>query len=298
MAKILCIGIATVDIINSVEQYPKEDAEIRAFAQRCSRGGNATNTLSILSQLGHHSAWAGNLALDNYTPLIEADLNQHNIDMQHVVKLQNKGNPVSCIVSNQQNASRTIVHYRDLPEYSYTDFCAIDCASFDWIHFEARNIEQLAKMMQLIKTEYPKIQISLEVEKPREYIEHLYPYPDVLLYSRQYAQYCGFNQPADFLRHQQKQIKRVIKMSCTWGEEGALLLCEDELYHSKAYQVENCIDTLAAGDTFNAGLIHAMLMELKPQQQIEWACKLAGIKCAHQGLILPAKEIENLLVSF
>src|SRR5690606_2634666 len=43
MGHVLAIGIATLDIVNTVDGYPAEDAEVRASAQRVSRGGNATN---------------------------------------------------------------------------------------------------------------------------------------------------------------------------------------------------------------------------------------------------------------
>ena len=49
MSRILGIGIATVDVVVDVDHYPLEDEELRASSQRVSRGGNATNTLTILS---------------------------------------------------------------------------------------------------------------------------------------------------------------------------------------------------------------------------------------------------------
>ena len=61
MATILAVGIATLDIINTVERYPYEDSETRASHHRTTRGGNATNTLSVLSQIDHHCHWAGTL---------------------------------------------------------------------------------------------------------------------------------------------------------------------------------------------------------------------------------------------
>ena len=53
MAHILAIGIATLDTVFSVDTYPAEDGEIRADGMRVARGGNATNTLVALRQLGH-----------------------------------------------------------------------------------------------------------------------------------------------------------------------------------------------------------------------------------------------------
>ena len=32
MAKVLAVGIATLDIVNEVDTYPDEDAEVRALA--------------------------------------------------------------------------------------------------------------------------------------------------------------------------------------------------------------------------------------------------------------------------
>ena len=43
MAHILAIGIATLDIVNTLDGYPAEDDVVRALRQRVSRGGNATN---------------------------------------------------------------------------------------------------------------------------------------------------------------------------------------------------------------------------------------------------------------
>ena len=64
MARILSIGIATLDIINEVDGYPSEDTEVRALSQRIACGGNAANTLTVLSLLGHRCAFGGVLAAE------------------------------------------------------------------------------------------------------------------------------------------------------------------------------------------------------------------------------------------
>ncbi len=70
MANILGVGIATLDIINTITRYPEEDQELRASSQRLSCGGNATNTLTVLSQLGHRMALSAVLAEDYESGLI------------------------------------------------------------------------------------------------------------------------------------------------------------------------------------------------------------------------------------
>ncbi|WP_223248467.1 hypothetical protein, partial [Sulfurirhabdus autotrophica] len=62
MARILGIGVATLDMIFDVARYPSGDEEVRAKNLRVARGGNVANTLVMLSQLGHACSWGGVLA--------------------------------------------------------------------------------------------------------------------------------------------------------------------------------------------------------------------------------------------
>ena len=90
MANILAIGLATLDIINVVEEYPLEDSEVRARSQRICRGGNATNTLVVLSQLGHHCSWGGVSVNEPEGERILQDLASHRIDT-HSCRMEPRG---------------------------------------------------------------------------------------------------------------------------------------------------------------------------------------------------------------
>ena len=81
MATLLAIGIATLDIINTVDSYPEEDSELRALSQSQARGGNATNTLTVLSQLGHQCHWGGVLIDEADSQFILDDLALSNINI-------------------------------------------------------------------------------------------------------------------------------------------------------------------------------------------------------------------------
>lgn len=279
MARILGIGIATIDIINHVSHYPAEDEEVRALSQQQVRGGNATNTLVVLSQLKHECHWCGVLVDEADTAIVEQDLARYRIHYDHCQRLPQGKMPTSYITLNEANGSRSIVHYRDCPELPYSHFRQIDLSGFDWLHFEGRNIDELDKMLRWVKSTWPGLPCSLEVEKPRQHIEALFNLPDVILFSRPYAESRGFQHADDFLA----SLDHTALMTCSWGEQGAWLKQHGTISHHPAIPPVRVIDTLGAGDTFNAGLISALINNESAETALEQACRLAGYKCGQAG---------------
>lgn len=290
MANILGIGTATVDIINTVASYPLEDSEIRATKQRIARGGNVTNTLVILSQLGHHCTWGGVGVNDPDGQFILAQLADYAIDTSPC-RLYSQGKvPTSYILLNQQNGSRTIVHYRDLPEFSGNDFQQIDLAIFNWLHFEARQITETTQMIRQAKQQYPNLPISLEVEKPRPQVELLFTQVDILLFSQTFAQYYSHVNHAELFLHSIHSQAPQAYLICAWGTDGAYALTPTgDLLHSPAFLPAQVVDTLGAGDVFNAGIIDSLCRQQELATALTQACQLAGQKCGQEGLQLIVK---------
>jgi ketohexokinase len=284
MGRILAVGNATLDIINVVDDYPREDQEVRACSQQFRRGGNACNTLAVLSQLGNNCSWAGTLANEPDAAMILADLNEHHIDYTAAHISAHGKVPTSYVSLSRLSGSRTIVHYRDLPEYRFADFSRIDLNTLDWLHFEGRNISELAKMMAHARADQPNLLISLEVEKPRDGVEKLYGYADLLLFSREYALHYNHHDVHTFLQHMATR-KLNAMISCTWGEKGASAIDrEGHLFHAPAFTPALVVDTLGAGDTFNAGMIDQLLRGHSMELALIEASRLAGRKCGRYGL--------------
>ena len=284
MAHVLAVGTATLDIVNEVQGYPREDSEVRALAQQRRRGGNATNTLVALSQLGHRCAWAGVLADEPDARTIVEDLQRHGIDLGACRRVAQGKVPTSYILLNRQNGSRSIVHYRDLPEYDCEDFRAIDLDPLDWLHFEGRAVESTAGMLEAARRARPELVLSLEVEKPRPGIEALFDLPGVLLFSRAYARALGRERPEAFLAWARERAPRA-ELYLAWGEAGGYALAPDgRVHHCPARAPARVVDTIGAGDVFNAGVIDARLRGRAVDRALAAAVDLAGRKCARAGL--------------
>ncbi|MCK5383681.1 MAG: ketohexokinase [Gammaproteobacteria bacterium] len=284
MAAVLGIGNATLDIIHLVDHYPDENDEVRCCSrlQRC--GGNTANTLIVLSQLGVDCRWAGTLAGNAEGRLVADGLTRYGIDISAAEWADAGCMPVSSVILSKQSGSRTITHFRDLPEYGFAAFTAIDLQPFDWLHFEGRNVANVRQMLAAVRQGSPLLRCSLEVEKPREDIESLFPLVDVLLFSRHYARSQGFSEPQALLRSVHAVCPGV-DLFCAWGEAGAAALDRDgREYRNAAVTPAKVVDTLGAGDTFNAGIVSGYLEGLDIEVLLARACQLAGNKCGQEGL--------------
>ena len=283
MASVFGVGIATVDIINTVEGYPNEDAEVRAISQHVSRGGNVCNTLTVLSQYKHQCYWSGVTCTDSDAHFILDDLQKNQIDYRYAQHLTRGKAPTSYITLNRSSGTRTIVHYRHLPELSYQFFRTLQIPKCDWFHFEAREIDETRRMIEHIRHIYPEATVSVEIEKARKGLEGIFGLANLYLYSKAFALHSGFDNPLEFLTHQ-KNFSPDADLTCTWGEKGATaLLANGSIITSAAFSPRQIVDTLGAGDTFNAGIIHARLSDLDWQKTLSFACQLAGKKCGQIG---------------
>lgn len=282
---VLGVGIAVLDLVNEVAVYPAEDDEVRALALRRVRGGNVTNSLAVLSRLGHGCRWVGTLGDDPAADLILADLAGHGIEVRDAVRVPGGTTPTSSILLSRAGGSRTIVHFRDLPELSADDFGRVSLDGLAWVHFEGRNPQETARMIRRVREEAPDVPISVELEKRRPGVEALLTGPQVLLASRAFARAGGFEDAGDFL--EDLLVRSDARLGVVaWGAQGAAFLARGgHVQRVPAYVPTPVVDTLGAGDVFNAGVIHGLLQGLHAAAAVAQAVKLAGLKCGHPGLV-------------
>lgn len=170
----------------------------------------------------------------------------------------------------------------------------LNLSGVEWLHLEVRpNLEVLeAIAKKAVAHGGTAVSIELEKERPGDIV--LAKHGDVVMVSRALCQ-CMGHSFEDFVAIMVKEhTKAGAIVVCSLGDKGAIARRGDTCWNSPAFSPAAVVDTVGAGDTFNAALIRSLFtarcagVDIAQDTKVvetalREACQVAGAKVGMNG---------------
>lgn len=280
MPQIICVGLALIDALFSLDQLPKRAGKHFAHHYDEVGGGIAANGAVTISRLGGSAAIWGRLGDDGTGQRIKAELNHYGVNTDHLSTIAGCQSPLSTVLIDAQG-ERLIVNFRDpdlfagqpdLPLASLAEAGAV-LADLRW------PAGTLATLQAARQFSVPSL-LDFDQTPDASGIE-LLPHASHVVFGREaLAAHSGVADPAEGLHYARQHTQA--ELAVTLGSEGLIWLQADEIKHLPAFPIK-AVDTLAAGDVFHGALALA-LSEAQPfADGLRFAAATAALKCTRFG---------------
>ena len=235
--------------------------------KECS-GGSAGNTAAAMAELGGDIAFIGRVLDDEFGTLFARDMN--HIGVKYDTPPAPSGKPTACcIVCVTPDAERTMNTFIGASaEIKPTDIDAARVESsaityiegYLWDEPDAKDALRYA--INLAKGAHRKVALTLSdtfcVHRHREEFLALVEHEVDILFANESEALALFE--TDNMSEAVRRIAPLVEVAAiTRGEQGAIVLHNQEDYYVPAELVSPVVDATGAGDLFAAGFLHGLL---------------------------------------
>lgn len=285
---IVCFGEVLFDVFPSIKKIG--GAPLNVAIRLASFGVNA----QIISRIGNDAIGKEALKFINDFKISSDTIQIDNVyeTGQVLVKLDEKG-----------SATYTIKHPVAWDKIEYTSESETVLKNADALIFGSlacRDKVSHQTLSNLMKLETFKV-FDVNLRAPfynKETLIHLMNKADFIKFNDDELYEIGamLNSPFHSLDQNIHFIaeKTNTKQICvTKGSHGAVFYKEKKMYYNSGFKVK-VADTVGSGDSFLAGLISNLLLDIDPQYSLNFACAIGALVAKHEGAnpIISKTEID------
>jgi sulfofructose kinase len=300
MPHILCAGIAVLDEVFHVREFPLPDTKAEATEFIAVGGGNAANAAVAIARLGARVTFAGPIGgppgEDATGDRVLKGLAAEGIDCRGCVRLAGAPTPISAILLNAQG-ERTIANHRDkrLDAMTPADPEGL-VAGIDVLLVDNRYSAFVTPICEAARRR--GLAVVIDADKATVETDPLFALGTHVIFSGDCLRgTTGIDDLASALARMAQFTDAFL--SVTAGASPVLWREEEAIRQMPVFRI-TAIDTLAAGDVFH-GAFTLMLAEGRGiVEAMRFAAAAAALKCTRFGGATGAPrrhEVEALLVA-
>jgi len=289
--KVIVIGELNIDLIlNGIEQLPVIGKEILAQSMNLTLGSSSAIFASNLSTLGTSVAFIGKIVNDGFASVVLDSLNAKGVNTSHIIQSVTLNTGATIVLNyDQDRANVTYPGAMEDLKLEDIDFSFISTAKH--LHFSSiflqpgirKNLPVLfarAKALGLTTSLDPQWDPA---EKWDVDLSELLPTLDIFMPNMtEFLLITGTNSLNEGIA-KIKNIAPNIILVIKDGTNGAYGWKSGELVHQPAFLNNEVVDCIGAGDSFNAGLIHAFIKGHSLEKCLETGALTGAVSTTRPG---------------
>ena len=278
---VLAIGTAAYDLFFPLSGWLEENRKYEIPASQESGGGPAANAAFLLSLWGVPAALACVLGDDLYGRRILEEFRQAGTDLRLTEVRAGAATPLSVILVNTANGSRTLVNR--LPPAEPLRFGPEALATLAELRpqvllFDGHQPEAALQAMAL----FPQARTILDAGSRRRGTELLAPRVEFLVPSERFARSMTGESDLDSADGGRRCLDALSRLNgrevvVTLGERGVLYLEQGEVRRLPAFPVR-AVDTTGAGDIFHGAFAYGVLQGWALSRTVRFAAMAAALR--------------------
>lgn len=296
---ILTIGLSCYDQFFFIKQFPEENQKEFAYDFLESGGGPCGNASYLLGKWGEKVQHITTLKPDNAGQSIIKELQDVGVSCKYSLINEQQVTPLSSILINNKNASRTIITHKNLTIKTLSEEYRKNLDIFvEHLNSINETIVILIDGHEFEISEYiiPKIKNKIVVMDAGNYKESLIKlakYTNYLVSSETFASSIINNKSNKLEENDyEKALIELKKISVksrenipviTLGDRGVIYLEKNKVKHIPSY---HCfpIDTTGAGDIFHGAFVYGISYKWDLERVVKFSALTAAMSIEKKGV--------------
>ncbi|MFO7258917.1 MAG: carbohydrate kinase family protein [Bacteroidota bacterium] len=285
---VVVLGELNVDLIaNNIEGPPEMGKEVIARSFTTTLGSSSAIFASNLSTLGTSVTFVGRVGNDGNGDFILAELQSKGVDVSNTIRTGNRDTGVTVVLSYGED--RAMITYPGCMTYLCDDDVTDDVLkSSRHLHISSIFLlPRLKKNLVRLLTRAKRLGLTTSLDPqwdPAERwdldLDQVLPLTDIFLPNRRELEFLtGTSGIMNALTRIGDGNVIVVKD----GKEGAILWDHGTTFMQRSFLNEHVVDTIGAGDSFNAGFIHKYLVGEPLNECLKFACLIGAINTTAPG---------------
>jgi sugar/nucleoside kinase (ribokinase family) len=271
---VLVIGELNVDmIVGGLPSLPVLGKELLASEFRVVLGSSSAICATGLARLGLEVDYLGKVGADYYGDFVVEELRAHGLCMDHVIRDRSvqTGMAISLTYPNDR---ALITFMGSIPELRLDDIDTSMLESYTHLHVGSYFLQlglqpQLVELFREARSAGLSVSLDMGFDPHEQWgdenLMRVLQFVDIFIPNEVEARAIARVDDTETALRRLAKLPRVI-MVVKCGAAGAMSLCDDTIIRSPAFRVD-VKDTTGAGDSFNAGFIHAYVFQGLPLEE-------------------------------